>query len=74
MIHIYYFLLANQLANTKKDWDNPSKKRNNIRKLPGIPREFSRYIDQVIYPEGMLRVLSKKHYINFPLLLSELDI
>jgi hypothetical protein len=74
IIHIYYFLLANQLTNIKKDWDNPSKKKDNVRKLPDIPRKLSKYIDRAIYPEGMLKILFKKYYIDFPLLLSELDI
>jgi hypothetical protein len=73
IIHIYYFLLANQLANTKKDWNNPSKKKDNVRKLPNILRGLPKYIDRATYSEGMLEILSKKYYIDFPLLLSELD-
>jgi hypothetical protein len=73
IIYIYYFLLTNQLANTKKNWDSPSRKRGNIRKLSDIPRGIPRYIDRDIYPEVMLWILSRKHYINFSLLLSELD-
>jgi hypothetical protein len=74
MIYIYYFILANQLANTKKDWDSFSKKEDNIKKLSNISREFSKYIDRATYPEGILRILSRKHYIDSPLLLSELDV
>jgi hypothetical protein len=74
IIYVYYFLLANQLTNIKKDWDSPSRKKDNIRKFSNILREFSRYIDRAIYSEGMLEVLSKKYYIDFPLLLIELDI
>jgi hypothetical protein len=73
MIHIYYFLLANQLASIKKDWNNSSRKEDNIRKLPNIPRELPKHIDRDTYPEEILKILSKKHYIDFPLLLSELD-
>jgi hypothetical protein len=74
IIYIYYFLLANQLANIKKDWDSLSRKGNNVRKLPDIPRKFPKYVDRAIYPEGMLRILFKKHYTDFPLLPSELDV
>jgi hypothetical protein len=73
IIYIYYFLLANQLINIKKDWDNPFIKKNNIRKLPNIPREFPKYINRVTYPEKIFRILFRKHDINSPLLLSELD-
>jgi hypothetical protein len=73
IIHIYYFLLANQLTNIKKDWDNPFRKRDNIRKFSDISRELSRYIDRATYPEGIFKVLSKKYYTDFPLLLSELN-
>jgi hypothetical protein len=52
---------------------NLSNINNFVRKLPGIPRELPRYVDRAIYPEGMLGVLSRKHYIGFPLLSSELD-
>jgi hypothetical protein len=45
-----------------------------VRKLPDIPRELPRYVDRATYPEGMLGVLSRKHYAGFPLLLSELDV
>jgi hypothetical protein len=45
-----------------------------VRKLPGIPRELPRHVDRATYPEGMLGVLSKKHYADSPLLLSELDV
>jgi hypothetical protein len=74
MIYIYYFLLANQLTNTKKDWDNSSRKGDNVKKLPNIPRELSRYIDRATYSEKMLRILSRKYYIDSPLLSSELNI
>jgi hypothetical protein len=73
MIHIYYFFLANQLASIKKNWNNSFRKRNNIRKLPNIPQRLPKYINRTIYPEGILRILFKKHYISFPLLLNELD-
>jgi hypothetical protein len=73
IIHVYYFLLANQLASTKKDSTNFFMKGGNITKLPDIPQELSKYINRAIYPERMLRILFRKHYINFPLLLSELD-
>jgi hypothetical protein len=74
IIYIYYFILANQLANTKKDWDSPFRKKGNVRKLPGIPREFPKYVDRAIYSERMLEILSRKHYTDSPLLLNELDI
>jgi hypothetical protein len=74
IIYIYYFLLANQLTSIKKDWDNSFRKGSNVRKFPDIPRELSRYVDRAIYPEGMLGVLSRKHYADFPLLPSELDV
>jgi hypothetical protein len=74
IIHIYYFLLINQLTNIKKDWDNLFRKRNNIRKLPDIPRELSKHIDRATYPEEMLKILFRKHYTDSPLLPSELDI
>jgi hypothetical protein len=74
IIHIYYFFLANQLTNIKKDWDNSSRKKDNIRKFSDIPRGFLKYIDRVTYPEGIFRILFKKHYISSPLLLSELDV
>jgi hypothetical protein len=74
IIYIYYFLLANQLVNIKKNWDNSFKKRNNVRKLSDISRELFKYIDRVIYPEEMLEILFRKYYADFPLLLSELDV
>jgi hypothetical protein len=73
IIHIYYFFLANQLASIKKNWNNSSRKRDNIRKLPDIPREFPKYINRATYPEGILEVLFRKHYTDSPLLLSELN-
>jgi hypothetical protein len=73
IIYIYYFLLANQLANTKKNWDSPSRKGSNIRKFLDIPRGLPKHVDRAIYPEEMLRILSRKHYINSPLLPNELD-
>jgi hypothetical protein len=73
IIHVYYFLLANQLTNTKKDWDSLSRKRNNIRKFPDISRGLSKYVNRAIYPERMLEILPKKHYTDFPLLPNELD-
>jgi hypothetical protein len=73
IIHIYYFLLANQLTNIKKDWDNPFRKRDNIRKFSDISRELSRYIDRATYPEEMLEVLFRKHYTDFSFLPSELN-
>jgi hypothetical protein len=74
IIYIYYFFLANQLASIKKNWNNPSKKGSNIRKLPDIPRGLPKYIDRATYPEEMLGILSRKYYISFPLLSSELNI
>jgi hypothetical protein len=74
IIYIYYFLLANQLVNIKKNWDNSFKKRNNVRKLSDISRKLFKYIDRVIYPEEMLEILFRKYYADFPLLLSELDV
>jgi hypothetical protein len=74
MIYIYYFLLANQLANIKKNWDSSSRKKDNIRKLPNISRGFSRYIDRATYLEEIFRILSRKYYAGSPLLPSELDI
>jgi hypothetical protein len=74
IIHIYYFLLINQLASIKKDWDSSSRKGGNVRKLFNISREFPKYIDRVIYPEEIFEVLFRKYYIGFPLLLSELDV
>jgi hypothetical protein len=74
IIYIYYFLLANQLANIKKDWDSPFRKRDNIKKLPDISRGLPRYIDRATYLEGMLEILSRKYYIGSPLLLSELNV
>jgi hypothetical protein len=74
IIYVYYFFLANQLANIKKDWDSLFRKESNIRKFPDISRGFSRYIDRVIYFEEIFEVLFKKYYIGFPLLSSELDI
>jgi hypothetical protein len=44
-----------------------------VRKLPGIPRELPRHIDRATYPEGMLRILFRKHYADSPLLPNELD-
>jgi hypothetical protein len=73
IIYVYYFLLANQLASIKKDWDNSSKKGNNIRKLSDISRGLSKYINRATYLEEMLKILFRKYYINSPLLLSELD-
>jgi hypothetical protein len=73
IIHIYYFLLANQLANIKKDWDNLFRKGNNIRKLPDIFRRFLRYINRATYSEEIFGILFRKHYIGFPLLPNELD-
>jgi hypothetical protein len=73
IIYIYYFILANQLANIKKNWNNSFKKRNNIRKLLNIPRELPKHINRATYSEEMLEVLSKKHYTDFPLLPNELD-
>jgi hypothetical protein len=73
IIYVYYFLLANQLTNIKKDWNSSFRKGGNVRKFSDIPREFPRYIDRATYPEGMLGILFRKHYIGFPLLLSELD-
>jgi hypothetical protein len=73
IIYVYYFLLANQLANIKKDWDSFSRKGGNIRKFPDIPRGFSRYVDRVIYPEAIFGVLFRKYYADSPFLLSELD-
>jgi hypothetical protein len=74
MIHIYYFFLINQLANIKKDWDSSSRKKDNIKKLPNISRELPRYVDRATYPEEMFGILSRKYYIDSPLLPSELDI
>jgi hypothetical protein len=73
MIYVYYFLLVNQLASIKKDWDSSFRKRGNIRKLPNISRGFSRYVDRVIYFEKIFRILFRKHYIGSSLLLNELD-
>jgi hypothetical protein len=74
IIYVYYFLLANQLASIKKDWDNSSKKKNNVRKFSDISRGFPKYIDRATYPEKMLGILPRKHYTGSPLLPSELDI
>jgi hypothetical protein len=74
IIYVYYFLLANQLISTKKDWDSPFRKENNIRKFPGISRKLPRYVDRATYSEGIFKVLSRKHYTDSPLLLSELDV
>jgi hypothetical protein len=73
IIYIYYFLLANQLVNTKKDWNSSFSKRSNVRKLPDIPRKLSKYINRAIYLEKMLEILSRKYYADFPLLPNELD-
>jgi hypothetical protein len=73
IIYIYYFLLANQLTNIKKDWDSPFRKEDNIRKFSDISRGFPKYIDRATYSEEIFGILFKKYYAGFPLLLSELD-
>jgi hypothetical protein len=73
IIYIYYFLLANQLTNIKKDWNNSFRKGNNIRKLSDILRGLPKYIDRATYPEEMLEVLFRKHYTDFSFLPSELN-
>jgi hypothetical protein len=74
IIYIYYFLLANQLASIKKDWDSSSRKGDNIKKLSNISRGFSRYVDRATYFEEILEVLFRKYYIGFPFLPSELNV
>jgi hypothetical protein len=73
---ISYILLPHpdQLTSIKKDRDSPSRKENYIRKLSDIHRELPKYIDRASYLEGIFKISSLKYYINFPLLLSELDV